>query len=140
MNHRGTGTKLLFVYGTLMKGHGEDWQEKVGAHLVGHGRISGKLYDLGQFPGAVASSDPQCHIEGEVYRLTDIGLATEILDEYEEFHPSRPEKSLFIRREVPVVMEDGTAKKAWVYLYNRPVNESDFIRSGNYRERVSTRR
>ncbi|MHB8526535.1 MAG: gamma-glutamylcyclotransferase family protein [Candidatus Acidiferrales bacterium] len=133
-------TNLLFVYGTLMKGHSDDWQKRAGAHLVGHGRTTGKLYDLGQFPGAVVSSDPRCHIEGEVYRLDDISLATEILDEYEEFHPSRPEKSLFIRRELPVVMEDGTEKRAWVYLYNRAVNESDLIQSGNYRERIPTRR
>ena len=140
MNHRPVGTKLLFVYGTLLKGQHEDWQQRVGAHLVGRGRINGKLYNLGEFPGALANSDPRCQVEGEVYCLDDINHATRILDEYEEYHPSHPEKSLFIRREVPVVMEDGTGKRAWVYLYNGPVNESDLILSGNYRERASIRR
>lgn len=140
MRRRATDTNLLFVYGTLMNGHGDDWQKQAGAHLVGHGRMTGKLYDLGQFPGAVASSDPQCHIEGEVYSLDDVNLATKILDEYEEFHPSQPKKSLFVRKEAPVVMEDGTARRAWVYFYNRPVDESDLIYTGNYRERVTAKR
>lgn len=123
-----------------MKGHSEAWQQRVGAQLVGHGRISGKLYDLGQFPGAVASSDPRCHIEGEVYRLDDASFATKILDEYEECYPRQPEKSLFVRREVPVSMEDGRRRKAWAYFYNRSVNESDLIHGGNYREKISMKR
>lgn len=140
MSRRATDTNLLFVYGTLMKAHGDDWQKQAGAHLVGHGQMTGKLYDLGQFPGAVASSDPRWRIAGEVYRLDDIGRATGILDEYEEFHPARPDESLFIRREMPVVMENGTERWAWVYLYNRPVKESDRIQSGKYQERIPSRR
>jgi gamma-glutamylcyclotransferase (GGCT)/AIG2-like uncharacterized protein YtfP len=42
---------LLFVYGTLMKGHRDDWQQKVRARFIGRGRITGKLYRLGKFPG-----------------------------------------------------------------------------------------
>jgi gamma-glutamylcyclotransferase (GGCT)/AIG2-like uncharacterized protein YtfP len=134
------GTKLLFVYGTLMKGLGEDWQDKVGARLIGHGRISAKLYDLGDYPGAVTSEDARRHVEGEVYQLDDPDLATKILDQHEEFFPPDIGKSLFVRKELPVAMRDGTQKRAWVYLYNRPVNETDSIPSGNYRERTSARR
>jgi gamma-glutamylcyclotransferase (GGCT)/AIG2-like uncharacterized protein YtfP len=140
MNQRANNTNLLFVYGTLMKGSGEDWQKRAGAHLIGRGRIPGKLYDLGRFPGAVPESDPRCQIEGEVYRFANVSHALKILDEYEEFQPTHPEKSLFVRRRTTVVMEDGTAKEAWVYLYNRRVKKSNVILSGNYRERVATRR
>jgi gamma-glutamylcyclotransferase (GGCT)/AIG2-like uncharacterized protein YtfP len=140
MNQRVNGTNFLFVYGTLMKGHGEDWQKRAGAHLIGRGQIPGKLYDLGRFPGAVLDSDPRSRIEGEVYRLDDVTRALEILDEYEEFQPRHPERSLFVRRRMAVVMEDGTVKEAWAYLYNRSVKKSNLIPSGNYREKVSTRR
>jgi len=104
---------------------------------VGHGRITGKLYDLGEYPGAVVCADPQHQIEGEVYRLDDPDTATGILDQYEEFLPSRPDKSLFIRKKLPVTLKGGTQKQAWVYLYNRSVNDADFIPGGNYRERTS---
>lgn len=123
-----------------MKGQGDNWQGRVGAHLVGHGQIRGKLYDLGQFPGAVASSDPRYRVDGEVYRLDDIKRATKTLDEYEECYPTRPRQSLFVRKEMPVVMDDGTTETAWVYLYNRPVDESDLISRGSYRERMSVKR
>ena len=75
-----------------------------------------------------------------MYRLDDPGRATGILDQYEEHLPSRPDKSLFIREKLPVTMKDGTKKRAWVYLYNRSVNEADFIPGGNYRERISAGR
>jgi len=135
-----TGTNLLFVYGTLMKGLQDDWKEEVEVHFVGHGQIYGKLYDLGEYPGAVACTDPRCQIEGEVYRLDDPDHATRILDQYEEYLPSRPSKSLFIRKKLLVTMKDGTKKLAWVYLYNRPVDKADFIPGGNYRERISAGR
>jgi len=133
-------TNLLFVYGTLMKEHREDWQRRVGAHFVGRGRIIGKLYDLGGFPGAVISSDHRSHIRGEVYRLDDVNLAFEILDEYEEFKPSNPARSLFVRKRIPVRMEDGKSKEAWVYVYNRRVKGSNLIHSGDYRQRASATR
>ena len=138
MNQRTMRTNLLFVYGTLMKGYGENWQARAGARLVGRGRIIGKLYDLGEFPGAVAGSKFRSHIHGEVYRLDNVERATALLDEYEEFQPSRPLRSLFVRRELPVTMEDGTRRLAWVYVYNRPVRESALIPSGDYRERMSS--
>lgn len=133
-------TNLLFVYGTLMKGHRDDWQDKVGAHFIGRGRITGKLYRLGQFPGAVTSSDLGNHVEGEVYRLPNVSSALRILDKYEEFEPTHPATSLFIRKQISVEMEDGSATEAWVYLYNRSVKKSNLIRSGNFNRKVSSTR
>lgn len=132
-------TNFLFVYGTLMSGHHDDWQEKVGAHFVGRGRITGKLYRLGQFPGAVRS-DAGSHVQGEVYRLSNVAAALEILDKYEEFEPTRPGRSLFIRRQVSVEMADGSSSKAWAYFYNRSVKNSDLIHSGNFNRKLSVRR
>jgi pyruvate carboxylase len=140
MSNRATGVNLLFVYGTLMKGLGMDWQRKVGAHFVGLGRMTGKLYDLGDYPGAVFSSNPLHQIEGEVYRLDDPDAGIGILDQYEEFLPSRPDKSLFIRKKLPVKMKGGVQKRAWVYLFNRAVKEADLIPGGSYRERLSAGR
>jgi hypothetical protein len=49
--------------------------------------------------------------------------AVVLLDEYEEFVPSQPEQSLFIRALVPVIIKDKRICEAWTYLYNRPVEK-----------------
>ena len=127
--------RLLFVYGTLMKGFSERWQRKVGAELVGRGTIRASLYDLGGYPGAkVLGAKPKQRVSGELYRLRDPKLALRILDKYEEFSPLDRKKSLFIRAIVPVSLENGRKRRAWVYLYNRAVNNARLIPSGRYRE------
>lgn len=140
MRGRKKRTALLFVYGTLMKGLRDDWQEEVGAHLIGRGKISAKLYNLGDYPGAVNARNSRFDVDGELYQLDDPTQATKILDRYEEFLPSDPRNSLFIRKELSVRMEDGALKTAWVYLYNRPVNEANRIPSGNFRNRILAER
>jgi gamma-glutamylcyclotransferase (GGCT)/AIG2-like uncharacterized protein YtfP len=128
---------FLFVYGTLMRGLHEHWQEKVGAKLVGEGTIRARLYDLGDFPGAkLAHNGSGYYVKGELYRLSDPDHATHVLDKYEDCFPSEPLKSLFIRELVPVTLEDHRKLTAWVYLYNRPVDEAHLIPSGDYRERA----
>ena len=107
---------------------------KVRATLVGRGSIRAKLYDLGDYPGARqngASSARQ--VKGELYRLRDAQNAIRLLDEYEEFFPGEPRRSLFVRRRTQVALEDGGTRIAWVYLYNRPVDESRLIPNGDYR-------
>lgn len=135
-----TTTSFLFVYGTLMKGFQADWPSKVGARLVGRGKISAKLYDLGDYPGAVyVPGDSGPYVKGELYQLRNPELANGILDQYEEFFPGQPDKSLFVRTVATVRLEEGRREKAWVYFYNRPVDEARFIPSGDYRDKVSAR-
>jgi gamma-glutamylcyclotransferase (GGCT)/AIG2-like uncharacterized protein YtfP len=128
---------LLFVYGTLMRGFHEDWHEKVEANLLGEGTIRAKLYDLGDYPGAkLAGAGSESLVKGELYQLRDPERAIEILDKYEDYIPSQPRKSLFIRELVPVTLESGRKRMAWTYLYNRPVDNLKLIPSGNYRDRI----
>lgn len=135
-----TTTNFLFVYGTLMKGFQEDWQTKVGARLLGRGIINGKLYDLGEFPGAIcAAGDSGEYVKGELYQVRDAALATRILDQFEEFFPRQPHKSLFVRIIAPVTLEDGRRENAWVYVYNQPVDESRLVPSGDYRDNFARR-
>ncbi len=123
-----------------MKGFQEDWQTRVGARLVGRGKINGKLYDLGEYPAVIrVQSDSGEYVKGELYQVRDADLATRILDRYEEFFPGQPDKSLFVRTVATVRLEDGRREKAWVYFYNRSVDEARFIPSGDYRDKVSAR-
>ena len=133
-------TPLLFVYGTLMKGFREAWQRKVGADFVGQGTIKAHLYDFDKYPGAKDSrADPGQRVRGELYRLRDPELALEMLDRYEDFFPLEPKKSLFIRKSVPVTLDNGRRKRSWVYIYNRAVARAKLIPSGSYRDSATSR-
>jgi gamma-glutamylcyclotransferase (GGCT)/AIG2-like uncharacterized protein YtfP len=129
----------LFVYGTLMRGFSRDLQDKFQVTPLGQGTIRARLYDLGSYPGAKIGGDSsEDWVKGELYQLADPGPAILTLDEYEGYSHLEPRKSLFIRELVTVTLEGGRKRKAWTYLYNRPVDEANLIPSGNYRDRVST--
>lgn len=107
---------------------------------MGRGRMNGKLYDLGDFPGAIcAAPDSGEYVKGELYEVRDAEFATKILDEFEEFFPRHPRKSLFVRTIAPVTLEDGRREDAWVYVYNQPVDETKLVPSGDYRENSARR-
>jgi gamma-glutamylcyclotransferase (GGCT)/AIG2-like uncharacterized protein YtfP len=119
-----------------MKGFGEGWQDRLGAELVGQGSTCGRLYDLGGYPGATPDGgESGQRVKGELYRLGDPELAMRVLDEYEDFFPLHPEQSLFVRTLVLVTLENGRREDAWAYFYNRAVDETKLIPSGDYRDR-----
>ncbi len=131
--------RFLFVYGTLLRGFAslESWRRRVQAEFAGRGRIKGKLYDLGEYPGAIA--DAEQVVRGEVYELRGPANAVSILDEYEGYFPLHPKRSLFVRTVTPVIMDDGRETKAWVYFYNGPVDERKLIAGGDYRGKSKPR-
>jgi gamma-glutamylcyclotransferase (GGCT)/AIG2-like uncharacterized protein YtfP len=123
-----------------MKGFAEDWQEKVAAELVGRGSVNAKLYDLGDYPGAIpVDGSSREQVRGELYRLSDPQFAIRILDEYEEFLPSQPGESFFVRALVVVTLDNGRKENAWAYFYNRAVDEAKLIPSGDYRDKALLR-
>jgi gamma-glutamylcyclotransferase (GGCT)/AIG2-like uncharacterized protein YtfP len=108
--------ELLFVPGALRR----DAQNKV-AHLltkhakfVGRARFRGKLFDLGDYPGAIPLGDPQTAVYGEVYALEPSMWTTALtaLDKYDgcgpnaeiptEFHRGRY-KRWTINKECPLL-------------------------------------
>ena len=120
-----------------MKGFREDWQRRLAAEFVAEGTIRGNLFDLGDYPGArVVAAEPGQRVSGELYRLRNPEHALKILDEYEEFSPLKANKSLFVRKLVSVILEDGRKKRAWAYLYNRAIANAKLIPAGRYRERA----
>jgi gamma-glutamylcyclotransferase (GGCT)/AIG2-like uncharacterized protein YtfP len=114
------------VYGTLRQAFNHPMHELLGSHadFVGNGSLQGKLYDLGNFPGAVASKEPSDQVKGEIYALRDEERIFRTLDPYEG-EAFRREK-VFIRR------EDGKKIRSWIYLYDRPVSHLRIIPSGDY--------
>lgn len=124
----------LFVYGTLAE---ENVPQEIASTVkklkyVGEGFISGLLYDLGEYPGAVLDTRPSNKIFGRIYELpNDPGLLDQ-LDAYEEFDPENSAKSLFVRRQAPITRPNKKKVKGWVYEYNGAVRSRPLIKNGYY--------
>jgi gamma-glutamylcyclotransferase (GGCT)/AIG2-like uncharacterized protein YtfP len=111
----------LFVYGTL---HPDRAPAEIAATvrqltLIGPGTIRGRLYDLGDYPGVVIHPTHNEEIPGEIFALPEDPAALTTLDRYEDFRPTDPVGSLFIRSECTVALPDGNNIACWIYLYNR---------------------
>ncbi|HLV86919.1 MAG TPA: gamma-glutamylcyclotransferase family protein [Candidatus Sulfotelmatobacter sp.] len=138
-------TAHLFVYGTLSPRHAPPEIKATVRRLrpVGSASVRGHLYDLGEYPGAVLSKNSRSLIHGQVFELPEDAQTLSSLDDYEGFEPDKPTSSLFVRRTLPVKMEDGTRLRCWIYVYNGAVKDAAPLRNGRYsrrRSRVRTRR
>ena len=128
----------LFAYGTL-----RPQQAPRGVrHLIkdlrplGAGWTRGRLYDLGDYPGAIFDLSAETRIEGDVFALPDD--AKELLarlDAYEGFSPGDPSHSLFVRVRLPVMMAGGCEATCWAYRYNRDVGHAPLVAGGDYARR-----
>ena len=121
-----TETPYLFVYGTLRRAALERAHELLAgrATLIGMGCFQGRLYDLGRYPGAVASTNRTDRVYGEIYRLRQSAAVFERLDRYEGEY--------FARRWMRVRHGTGDKIFSWVYLYRGRVKDAQRIRSGDY--------
>jgi gamma-glutamylcyclotransferase (GGCT)/AIG2-like uncharacterized protein YtfP len=101
--------------------------------------LRGRLFDLGRYPGAVADDSGRWHIQGQLYRLMLPAPLLARLDAYEgcASGDSRPQE--YRREQCPVECEDGVERRAWVYLYNLPVDPAKQIETGDYLHRIANR-
>jgi gamma-glutamylcyclotransferase (GGCT)/AIG2-like uncharacterized protein YtfP len=124
----------LFVYGTLAEENAP--QEIAGTikklKCVGEGFIFGRLYDLGEYPGAVLDTSLSNKIFGKIYELPGDSELLDRLDAYEEFDPEHPAKSLFVRRQAAITRPNKKKVKGWVYEYNGDVRSLPLIKNGSY--------
>lgn len=127
---------FLFVYGSLRRGGSRHaLLLGAGARAVADGTISGKLYEFGDYPGAVKTADRKRRVRGEVYAFADHAAGLARIDKLESFFPGRSAKSLFVRRLVEVDLDGGRSVEAWVYFYNRPVKRGREMFAGEWRSR-----
>ncbi|BAU54147.1 gamma-glutamylcyclotransferase family protein [Mucilaginibacter gotjawali] len=123
---------FLFVYGTLL-----DTENKYGRHLSNNcvfhskGRFKGKLYDLGEYPGAIYQPNEAWFVYGDIFILNAPEETLDILDEYEGFGENEQQPNLFVRELIEVETAKTTIK-CWSYLFNLPINELKQIISGRY--------
>lgn len=113
--------EYLFVYGTLRRDANNPMSELLARHagFVGEAVYRGKLFKIDYYPGAIPSDDPNDKVPGEVFRLDRADEALPLLDLYEEVGPEFPDPNEYIRQRQTVLLNDGSAVSAWVYIYNR---------------------
>jgi gamma-glutamylcyclotransferase (GGCT)/AIG2-like uncharacterized protein YtfP len=131
--------ELVFFYGTLMAGFDRRRRAGIDDRLryIGRGSIRGALFDLGIYPAAVPAAEGR--IWGEVYEMTDAVAVLAALDDIEGYRHDDPDRSLYTRKQVELVLPDGTPAQAWVYFYNAPLGQAQRIASGDYLEHVRVR-
>src|SRR5262245_25702680 len=101
----------LFVYGTLRQGAGHKVNQILAKQyrFVGTVKFQGKLFRLGDYPGAVASDDPRDVVYGEVYalELSSRDAILTSLDEFESCSPTDETPTEFRRERVLITLESG---------------------------------
>lgn len=119
----------IFIYGTLMRGcvgHKKlNFSDKL--DYIEDGKVKGVLYDLGNYPELIIDENDETKIKGELYNIKDNRILDD-LDKFESYNSDNPEESLYIRDSIKVFEPDA---KAWVYIYNKSIDNADVIRSGD---------
>ena len=117
----------FFVYGTLKKGG-------FFAKHFDHIRTSSKvailhehdLFTIGdfsiKFPGAVAGKGK---VIGEIHEFpqSQTTMITNKIDNIEGYYEKNKSESLYLRKIIPVELEDGSIIDANVYLFNGPIKK-----------------
>jgi len=123
----------LFVYGTLL-----DNGNTYGAYLQQHctllrpGKLRGRLYDMGEYPGAILDASSERYVHGSIYLMDEPEKILKIIDDYEGFGDNQEQPNLFVRVQMAIETIGGSVK-CWIYLYNLPVNGLLLIESGKYK-------
>ena len=127
----------LFVYGTLMSTVsvplGRDMRSRLAREgiLLGPARVQGRLYDLGSYPGLVASDDPSDRVYGEVFEIYAPADTLPWLDEYEGIGSGDPSEDLYSRETRAVWLGDQFAE-AWIYIFKGSVERARHVLNGRW--------
>lgn len=110
----GTGEKLIFVYGTLKRGC-SNHHYLAGQKFLGDARTAPgfQLYDLGGYPGMIASAGDREGVTGEIWSVDTSALKK--LDALEGLA-----EGLYRRKPVPV-LPPFADRGVEAYLYARSV-------------------
>jgi gamma-glutamylcyclotransferase (GGCT)/AIG2-like uncharacterized protein YtfP len=126
-------SEYVFVYGSLKPGFGGQESARMVSLMrhVGRAKVSGRLYDFGEYSGAIPDSTQVKLVVGELLELPDEAVLNK-LDRYEEYDPNDSHASLFVRRRVQATLENGEIVNAWIYIYNRDPGDAPVIKSGEW--------
>jgi gamma-glutamylcyclotransferase (GGCT)/AIG2-like uncharacterized protein YtfP len=134
MRTGGLGTDCLFVYGTLtpVSSHPMALRLASESASLGPATMSGRLYDLGDYPGAAPSADPADRVHGMAVRLRDPAESLRWLDAYEGCGEGDAEPHAYQRVIASALLKSGQAIDAWIYYYRWPLGSARHLPSGCY--------
>jgi len=126
--------KHLFVYGTLMRGGANHARFCADALTIEPAITTGRLYHLpAGFPAMLAADNGQ--VFGEAMTFPDLAAVLGQTDFLEGFDPLRPDRSMYRRIVVPVLIEPSDrCVTAWTYVWNRGLpGGSRLVPAGRWR-------
>jgi gamma-glutamylcyclotransferase (GGCT)/AIG2-like uncharacterized protein YtfP len=129
-----SNTHHLFVYGSLRSGFHNPAYQYLSQYfnLVGEGIVKGKLFDKGEYPVAIPTSEEN-FITGELYSInneTEFPYAIRQIDDYGGVHIEAGETPLY-KREAVAVLQNNQQHTAWIYWFNGTVDGLAEIESGD---------
>lgn len=128
----------LFVYGTLRRSlaPSKDIRHLLyhEAEYLGSSTVTGRLYNIGSYPGLVLSDVPEEIVTGELYKIKNKRMVLSAFDRYEGCIEPYPKPWEYHRIASEVTTEDGSKLVSWLYTYQWDVLESMRIHSGDYLE------
>lgn len=131
----------LFVYGTLRSSISQSRDIR---HLLQHeaefqgiATVSGRLYNIGSYPGLILSNKPDEIVLGELYEIKDKRMVLNALDQYEGSVDPFPKPWEYQRVVEDVTTVHGSKVLSWLYTYQWDVVEKMRIKSGDYLDFLS---
>jgi gamma-glutamylcyclotransferase (GGCT)/AIG2-like uncharacterized protein YtfP len=122
----------LFIYGSLLETDNEFGRYlKQHAKIYKAGKFKGKLYDAGEYPGAVIYPEGNYFVHGTIILLDSPAQVLKYIDDYEGFGDEQLQPNLFIR-ELLRIQTANEIVECWVYLYNHPTTRLRQIIFGDY--------
>ncbi len=127
--------EYLFVYGTLLTELDNNMSNylRYNAQNIGRGFIYGKLFDIGDYPGAILNTNKSSKVFGNVFIMNSPQAVLSVLDEYEGVGSQFPQPNEYKRQLVDVQLNNSKLT-CWAYLYNcsgvglRCINTGCYIR------------
>ena len=123
----------VFISGPLMGGSdlADELKHYQFLTYIGRGKTPGKMYNVGDYPGAVPTDAPRMYLYGDMYECNSED-ALQMLDEGAGAVGDDPTLHHFRRDLRPVTLENGRLEQAWVFFYNMSVAGLPLIPSGDY--------
>lgn len=129
--------QFLFVYGSLRKGFPGTAFHYITPYFSfeADAKVKGNLYDLGQYPAAIPTTEDH-FIIGELYKANsdeEFNWAISQLDDYEGVYPEEGEEQLYYR-ELTTVYANNHEYTAWIYWYKKDLTGMPRVESGDVLE------
>lgn len=123
---------FLFVYGSLLDEDNEfAIYLKNNSTFYATGKARGKIYDIGEYPGAVLIPEGADYIYGHILKIQTPEKVFKVIDDYEGYGGEQSWPNEFIRA-LTVIEAEKEILDCWIYVYNLPVFGLRQVKGGRY--------